>query len=176
MKPVFLQFTACILMSVSYVMAALYSEAAELASREAGDKYLTLAPGIPIPNPPQEVAANAPTDADFTKLFADFFEGAFLNVAKPNKIKALADHFAKENANDLYIRLKNRERSFHGSVYVDGTQFQGEDKILVSARIAYADQKKKYLITEIVHINFIHKGGFKDVKMAIATMQEMPKT
>jgi hypothetical protein len=145
-----------------------------MAAKKAGEKYLSIPRDAPIIDSPQRIAAHEPTDAEFNKIFDDLFDGHFIDVAKAESAQSLAEHFAKANANDLYITLKRKSLTTHGAVYVNGVPFQGEDKILIFARIAYSDGKKKYLISEVIHISFIHKAGLKDVVVAIPTKQEMP--
>ncbi len=165
---------ACLIAIATAV--ALGAEGVTVLGSKTGDEnVLTLSKDIRIMNPPSAVASERPSLEAFNKIYADFFGPDLVDLKREDGLAKLAELYAPETSNALYAKLKPREKQHGGSIYVDAYQAKGDQKILVFARIAYLERKKKILRSECIFINFTGKGAFRGVERGISTRQEMPK-
>lgn len=158
-----------------------------LGSKTNGGGAMTIASGIPVVNPPTEVAVAPPTDQDFENIYKAFFGGDYVNITRRDGLGKLAEHVRNETSNGLFAKLKVKERDFHGHILVTPTTWKErhEQIIIISARILYiekgvagiaglfAQKDKKMLRSEEVLIYFNDKGIYEKVFMGVGTSQEI---
>lgn len=130
------------------------------------------APKDDVDNPPTEFIKNAPTTGDFNRIARKFFESDLIDFAQAKGTPAFVQGLRGLTANELYQRLKLREKEFHGAIDVSGLSIGGENFVVVQVRIAQQKGATKWLYTRYLHIRFSAGDMLRGVERGMYMKQE----
>jgi hypothetical protein len=134
---------------------------------------ITLGPGIPIEDPPKDVAKKKPSAEDYNALLRDFLGSKYVDLAKEEIDPRLAELFKNDKSNDVYNRFKLKEKAYNGSIHVSPVVIDNQQIIVVAARIVYGGSLRKTMRSETLRIVFDARGKFIEVRRGPSMKQDL---